>query len=208
MAEITSKMEADREKRATDEERQRWKNLRQCKNSNFIDYLKASGVPVRFLNVLIKKIEGVNGSCFITGSCGTGKTHIAVGSLKYFVQQLPCRHFQDLYLTEAIFITVPELLMKIRSCFSLNDCEETIVNKYSSIPFLVLDDLGVEKTSDWALQTLYIIINTRYSNCFQTVITSNFSVEEIAEKLGDRIASRITGMCDIINLTGKDRRVK
>lgn len=107
----------------------------------------------------------------------------------------------------AIFITVPELLMKIRSCFSLDKCEETIVNKYSNVPFLVLDDLGVEKGSEWALQTLYIIINNRYSNCLQTVITSNFSIEEIGIKLGDRIASRIAGMCDVVELTGTDRRL-
>ena len=209
-AEISTKMEVDKERLEVERKREQWKVLRESKQKNFGDYLKACGVPIRFLDIPIKKIESAKESYFITGACGTGKTHVAVGALKYFVKQIPCDQFvmiqQD--FTGAIFITAPELLMKIRSCFSLDECEDVIVRRYSNVPFLVLDDLGVEKTSDWALQTLYIIINNRYSNCLQTIITSNFSIEEIGEKLGDRIASRIAGMCKIMKLTGKDRRLK
>lgn len=201
--------EFERERIRKYQEREQWKALRESKTKNFTAYVKACGVPVRFLDVPIKKIETTKESCYVTGACGTGKTHLAISALKYFVQQIPCHQFvtiMDDYIN-AIFITVPELLMKIRSCFSLDKCEETIVNKYSNVPFLVLDDLGVEKGSEWALQTLYIIINNRYSNCLQTVITSNFSIEEIGIKLGDRIASRIAGMCDVVELTGTDRRL-
>ena len=211
LAEETTALKFEREEINKHWERERWKALRECKRKNFRGYVMLCGVPVRFIDVPVKKIESTKESCFVTGGCGTGKTHIAIGALKHFIQQLPCGYFQcypDIQVQEAEFITVPELLMKIRSCFSLNECEETIVKKYSNIPFLVLDDLGVEKTSEWALQTLYIIINNRYSNCLQTVITSNFSIEEISEKLGDRIASRVAGMCKIVKLTGKDRRLK
>jgi DNA replication protein DnaC len=83
-----------------------------------------------------------------------------------------------------------------------------VVDKYSRCPLLVLDDLGVEKTTDWALQTLYVILNNRYTNYRQTIITSNLTLEEIGNKLGDRIASRIAGMCSIIQMKGKDKRIK
>ena len=208
-AAITARMELDKERLEADRKRDQWKVLRESKQKNFIAYLEVCGVPLLFMHVPYQTTE--KDSFFVTGACGAGKTHVAIGMLKHFVKLLPCENFKEINIftkTQAIFITVPELLMKIRRCFSLNECEETIVNKYSGVPFLVLDDLGVEKTSDWALQTLYIIINNRYSKCLQTVITSNFTIEEIGEKLGDRIASRIAGMCKIMKLTGKDRRLK
>jgi DNA replication protein DnaC len=41
----------------------------------------------------------------------------------------------------------------------------------------------------------------------RTVFTSNLSVAEIAERLGDRIASRICGMGVVHHLDGCDRRL-
>jgi len=39
------------------------------------------------------------------------------------------------------------------------------------------------------------------------LITSNLTLDEIAEKVGDRIASRIAGMCKVVEVRGKDRRI-
>lgn len=172
------------------------------------NYIQASGVPKIFLSVKLPIDYEKHISLFITGACGTGKTYKAVSLLKGYAISLPCPDFILPFKNLPIFITVPELLMKIRSCFSVNECEETIVRRYSDCPLLVLDDLGIEKTSDWSLQTLYIILNNRYSEQLQTIITSNLTIDEIGEKMGDRIASRIAGMCKIVKLTGKDRRLK
>ena len=72
---------------------------------------------------------------------------------------------------------------------------------------LILDDMGAEKTSEWSIQTLYSIIDRRYRDEKQTLITSNLTLDEIAEKVGDRIASRIAGMCKVVEIKGKDRRI-
>jgi DNA replication protein DnaC len=72
---------------------------------------------------------------------------------------------------------------------------------------LILDDLGTEKVSDWVLQSMYQIINARYVQMRQTVITSNHSLEELRSRIGDRIPSRIAEMCEVFELRGKDRRV-
>ena len=85
--------------------------------------------------------------------------------------------------------------------------ETEIINNLSEANILILDDLGAEKSSEFALQSLYVIIDQRYSEIRPTIITSNLSLGEIAEKVGDRIASRIAGMCKVIELKGKDRRL-
>lgn len=211
-ASVYTDLEKQKEERQEQEKRKSWKDLIERKRIHremlYADYVQTSGVPKIFLNVKLPTDYEKHTSLFITGACGTGKTHKAVSLLKGYADSRPCHEFEHPYKHLPIFITIPELLMKIRSCFSLDECEETIVRKYSDCSLLVLDDLGVEKTSDWALQTLYIILNNRYSEQLQTIITSNLTIEEIGEKLGDRIASRIAGMCKIVKLTGKDRRIK
>ena len=177
------------------------------KREEQLEYIyKLSGIPEMYKKA---SLQGDIRSLFLSGANGVGKTYKAAGILCHWIESL--NYKQLLNCSEAgnypVFITVPELLMKIRNCFSLQQCEESVVEKYSRCPVLVLDDLGVEKTTEWVLQTLYIILNNRYSNYMQTIITSNLTIEEIGDKLGDRIASRIAGMCKIIKLTGRDRRI-
>ena len=119
------------------------------------------------------------------------------GTYKIDIQKMP------------LFISVPELLLEIRDTFQSNEIsEKAVIDKYSWVDVLILDDLGVEKTSDWVLQTLYTIMDRRYREELRTIITSNLDIEEIREKFDDRIASRIVGMCRICTLKGKDRRVR
>jgi len=107
-------------------------------------------------------------------------------------------------------ISVPDLLLEIRECFSgrTGDSESSLIEKYTGRKCLILDDLGPEKSSEWSIQTLYSIIDRRYRDVRQTLITSNLTLDEIAEKVGDRIASRIAGMCEVVEIKGKDRRLK
>jgi DNA replication protein DnaC len=107
-------------------------------------------------------------------------------------------------------ISVPDLLLEIRECFSgrTGDSESSLIEKYTGRKCLILDDLGPEKSSEWSIQTLYSIIDRRYRDVRQTLVTSNLTLDEIAEKVGDRIASRIAGMCEVVEIKGKDRRLK
>lgn len=176
------------------------------KTENFKEFCKACGIPELFIDVP-QADKLLTDSLFVTGDFGTGKTYKAISILKGYIQGLPsdCFVSRSIISSKAFFITAPELLLKIRANI---ESEENIVNQLSSIELLVIDDLGAEKTSEWVLQTFYIILNRRYSDKLQTIITSNLSLDELREKLGDRIASRIAGMCKIIQLHGKDKRLK
>ena len=74
--------------------------------------------------------------------------------------------------------------MKIKADFSQ---EEFLVNKIASAKFLVLDDLGMEKDSEWSFSILYNILNKR-SN---TVITTNLTAQEIQKRYGRPFMSRL-----------------
>ena len=139
-------------------------------------------------------------SIFLTGRCGNGKTHLA--SALAIRMWLELKNFK--------FVVVPELLMEIRDTFKKDSsCSELdIIKKYTGTPFLFLDDFGAEKISEWSLEAIFLLIDTRIREMKPMFITSNLSISEISKRFNDRIASRIAGVCNILELTDIDHRLK
>ena len=133
----------------------------------------------------------------ITGTCGTGKTHLAVAILHALLEK-GC---------QGLFCTVPDLLAEIRRSYSADE-ESKKIKEIMRARFLVLDDLGAEKTTDWVQEQLYMLINYRYEYELPTVITSNLNIGQLAQKIGERSASRLLEMCVGIELNGEDYRAK
>ena len=206
----------EREHQIKMEEEKKLKEEKKAKNKTYLQahverFLTLRGVPKRYLSANITDFDKVRLSAnglFLSGARGTGKTHLACAIVKKEI--LESENYTSDIDKMPLFISIPDLLLEIRHSFkerSETD-EQDIINKYSSIDLLVLDDLGIEKTSEWSIQTLYTIIDRRYRDMKRTIITSNLTLKEIADKLDDRISSRIAGMCDCIILKGADRRLK
>jgi len=147
---------------------------------------------------------GNDSGLYLWGLRGRGKTHLLYAT---------CKAIKD-YGKTVKFVNVPELLLEIRSTFNLQSetTEKDVVNKYCKSEYLFLDDLGVEKITDFSLQAIYLILDRREKEGKRKVfITSEKSIKEIAINLNDRIASRIIGMCgkeNIVELKDKDWRIK
>ena len=180
------------------------------------------GVPKKHLNSSFTNYHGgeevkkfiiesgkTNKDILLCGKTGCGKTHLAVSLMRRKVEVAP-KPFDDYRRLSAIFVTVPELLFEIRQTFGKDgvvDSERNIVDKYSEVPLLVLDDLGAEKTTEWAESTLYLIIDRRNRDEKWTIVTSNLTLPEIEQSLGARIASRLSDM-KVINIKLPDYRKK
>lgn len=130
--------------------------------------------------------------------CGTGKTHLAVSTIRNMVWH---------GITDVEFVSSASIFMKIKNTFSEKSAEtETdVIRDYCKKRWLVIDDIGVEKSSDWSLQVWYSIIDRRYQEMLPTIFTSNLSVADIAEKIGPRIASRISSGA-VFTIDGNDYR--
>lgn len=150
---------------------------------------------------------------YIHGEPGRGKTHLAVAMLRAFM----------LSGRAGIYVTTADLMEKLKSLSSERKSFE-LLELIQNSPFLVLDDLGTEKPSDWVLERLFLILDHRSKiarsienpDGVVTVVTSNYSLEDLVSRLslqgeptsGTRLVSRIRGMCRPAPMTGIDWRVK
>lgn len=164
----------------------------------------------------LKAIKALDnkGHVFVTGSCGTGKTHFGIGLLLD-------RYAENFYHNEDMdkidfryvkprFLSAVEFFLELKSSFgngALED-EKSVLEKYTKPYVLLIDDIGAEKVTDWSRQIFYTLIDRRYVNMKSTIITSNLNMAEFAEKFDDRVASRIADMGEVITLKGKDRRLE
>lgn len=155
------------------------------------------------IKALINYIENANPmevkkGLYIQGDVGRGKTLLASCIFNHFVNFMNVK-----------FIKVEELIAKARDMFS----DETIdLDKYKEADILILDDLGVEKVTEYAEDVLYALIDYRYVRQMPIFITSNIPASKLLElypKHGKRIESRLIGdkaMCEVMTLDGVDYR--
>lgn len=140
-----------------------------------------------------------NKNLFLTGSTGTGKTHLAVAILRARIERTK---------TRGMFVSMPELMVRMRQAIKHHN-DDDLLDEISGQHHLVLDDLGVERPTDYSLERLYMIIDRWYrAQKGGLVLTSNRPLGWIAEKLDDRLASRIAGMCDVFAIEGADKRLE
>lgn len=134
----------------------------------------------------LMKLADTGCNIVLRGETGCGKTHLAVSIMQH--------------VGHGYFTTAPELLLRIRSTFNegtMRESEDEVIRDLCFHELLVLDDLGAEKTTEFAITTLYIIIDRRIRDAKRTIITTNLSLKEIEEKLDARIASRLSGMQNV-----------
>jgi DNA replication protein DnaC len=121
---------------------------------------------------------------------------------------------------------VPAFLARVKSRFSksVHGDPNELLMKCQSADVLLIDDLGAERETEWAIETLYLIIDHRWHEEKPTIVTSNLTAGEFMERAdgkfsknyGDdpvytsRIYSRLRGMLmgNIHVLDGDDYRAK
>jgi DNA replication protein DnaC len=150
----------------------------------------------RFTAQISENLDQGNG-IWIMGDVGTGKTALAMLVSKAALQASR---------TVAIY-SLPRLLNLIRESIEGEDGVVGFLDRLCSVDLLHLDDVGAENRTDWALEQLYSIVNTRYEDGRSIVMTTNLDPHELAEQIGQRTVSRLVEMCgDPLPLYGTDRR--
>lgn len=79
-------------------------------------------------------------------------------------------------------------------------------NMLINCDLLIIDDLGTEMTNTFTTTELFNIINTRLLEDKKTIISTNFTPQQLSETYSDRITSRLFGQFEFIPFFGKDLR--
>jgi len=136
------------------------------------------------------------GSYYIYGGVGSGKTLLAA----HMYYQARKKQFLEVLPGKFIFAKTADIFQEIKSTFGKgSDIELEVLKKYCTATYLVMDDIGSTKFTDWQISMLQIIINYRYEELLTTVFTSNLNLDELGTAMDDeRIPSRIRRMCEIL----------
>lgn len=159
--------------------------------------------------------EFANKSLIIFGGVGTGKSFMSCmltlfgASPHWFLLSFHVK-----------FITVPDLLTDVRRLAVTGNKEITetgktaydeYIHRLKMVRYLILDDLGTEKSTDFANSVLDNIVDHRYQKpkARHTIITTNLSIEDLeADKGQARIIDRINHVGEIVELTKRYRKDK
>lgn len=164
-----------------------------------------AGIPPRYARILTDKdiapYKELKRGLYIHGPCGTGKTVFAASVARQAL----------LEGRKVKFCSVVSLIMALGDRWrGKNDepiqkwIDETVIKP----DIVIFDDLGCEKVTEYVRTTIYYIFNQREAYDKISIITSNYSLEEIDAHLGcERISSRIAGNVDILHFGGVDRRI-
>lgn len=157
-------------------------------------------------------VENPQFGLYIYGKPGTGKTFLAA----IIAQELIHKG------KSVIFGDVPSVLDDLKDTFDGGGENKLsqLMSMLAETDMLVLDDLGTEVPTEWAVERLYKIINDRYNSDKPLIVTSNYKPNIVGERMnhpkkkegtydsvtGDRIISRLLQMCKGVMIKGEDRR--
>lgn len=128
----------------------------------------------------------------VFGGVGVGKTGLAIGAL-YELHTAGASRLQ--------FVSTSALIDALKP-----GGDEAVMQSCQRADVLALDDLGTTRGTDWERDRLYALLNARYEDQRPTIVTTNVTLVDLADSVGERIASRLIEGATMVSIGGSDRR--
>lgn len=144
---------------------------------------------------------------FLYGGMGTGKSYLAACALNLAAKQGD----------RCAFVVWPDFVSEMAASIRSGEYREKL-DLLSYVPFLVIDDIGAEKVTEWNRdELLFPLLNRRCDSHRTTWFTSNDDLKRLEDHFAiasskqeelkaKRIVERIHVLAEAEALTGKDRR--
>ena len=126
------------------------------------------------------------------GGVGTGKSFLAGCIANALMEQeVPVR-----------MTNFARILNELNNSFSRRN---DVVDKLCRYPLLIIDDFGMERGTEYALEQIYSIVDSRYRSRKPLIVTTNLTLNEIQhpqDTAHARIYDRLLEMCVPISCIG------
>jgi len=180
---------------------------------------KALAVCRKYVSRGLENIARGRGLLF-KGPVGTGKSHLSVATVRALIEAQPEKFGKyvgiapqygekDLPGCHCSMIPVFELLERLRESHRsrgrTRDFAE-LIRRCKTDELIILDDIGAETPTDWVQEQLCGLIDRRYRAQLTTFFTTNCSMLQLEEQIGERVVSRMTEMCIGVRVGGADWR--
>ena len=130
------------------------------------------------------------------GGVGTGKSFLAGCIANALIEQeVPVR-----------MTNFARILNELNSSFSGRN---GVVDKLCRYPLLIIDDFGMERGTEYALEQIYNIVDSRYRSQRPLIVTTNLTLDEIRypqDTTHARIYDRLLEMCVPVSCIGMSFR--
>lgn len=140
---------------------------------------------------------------FISGSTGTGKTFLA-GCIAHDL--IESGHAVAFVTAFDFFDILQKKTFGKKK--DPDDNSDLLGDFFLDCDLLIIDDLGTELMNTFTVEKLYIVLNERLIRKRPTIITSNYSIDQIQDFYSERIFSRLVGNYELITLPGNDVRLQ
>ncbi|MDR0951319.1 MAG: ATP-binding protein [Oscillospiraceae bacterium] len=179
----------------------------QCFENFRLDYYEAAPDREKMAKVLnrcknfAKSFDENSLNLLFIGSAGLGKTFLSASIAKV--------------VSESGFSVVYDTCVSVMEAFETQKFDRysdeasgsaSSIKRYLSCDLLILDDLGTELTTVFTQSALYRLINTRLIDHKKTIISTNLTEDELAQRYAQPIKSRILGEYKIQHFVGRDIR--
>ncbi|MDO5416465.1 MAG: ATP-binding protein [Lachnospiraceae bacterium] len=144
-----------------------------------------------------KKVKADNLGLLLWGDVGTGKSFMAACIANELMESG----------TPVLMTNFSKILNQMGAMYS--DERYQYIASFSHYPLLIIDDLGIERNTEYALEQVYAVIDERYKSGLPVIITTNLTINELRNPVDvahARIYSRVLEMCTPVHVAGSDRR--
>lgn len=178
------------------------------------NHKKESGVPPRFAEASFFNFEcrnEVEKNCFqkvlefserenndgvllMCGPKGTGKTHLGTAAVRD---------------TQGRYVSMEDLIYKVESSlnFKSPQTEEEVFTDFSTVKFLVIDEVGRSLKREKEIEILSYILRKRYDNQLPTIVISNLEKKVLLKNLGEAVVDRLRETATSIEFSGESYRI-
>lgn len=139
-----------------------------------------------------------SGNLLFSGGAGLGKTYLSACIARVVTD----RGFSVAYESAGNLFAKLE-----KNRFHPDEDSQAEVNRLMQSDLLILDDLGTELPGSFVVSALYTLLNDRLMSGKPMIISTNFSVDELAKRYSPQIASRLKGNFKVRYFAGNDIRI-